>query len=129
MNSKSTWIWGIVAVSLFAFIFLFERHIQKTPTGPEKVLVDLQARKITGISVTSAGQPAIHVDRTNNIWQLTQPISYPAQATNVDALLDALKNLTTYPPITPAELRKRPKADEEFGFVSPQATAILFKGD
>ena len=129
MNSKSTWIWGIAAVSLFAFIFFFERHIQKTPAGPEKVLVDLQVRKITGISVTSAGQPAIHVDRTNNAWQLTQPINYPAQATNVDAFLDALKNLTTYPPITPAELRKRPKADEEFGFVSPQATAILFKGD
>jgi len=129
MNSKSTWIWGIVAVSLFAFIFLFERHIQKTPTGPEKVLADLHARKITGISVTPAGQPAIHVDRTNNTWQLTQPLSYPAQATNVDAFLEALKNLTTYPPITPAELRKRPKADEEFGFVSPQATATLFKGD
>ena len=129
MNSKSTWIWGIAAVSLFAFIFFFERHIQKAPTGPEKVLADLHAKKITGISVTPAGQPVIHVDRTNDTWQLTQPIHYPAQATNVDAFLNALGNLTTYPPITAAELRKRPKADEEFGFVSPQATTTLFKGD
>jgi len=129
MNSKSTWYWGIAAVGLFAFIFLFERHLRKPSAGPEKVLPGLHAGQITGISITPAGLPVIHVERTNDLWVLTQPVNYPALSPAVDAFVGALKNLTTYPPLTPAELRKHAKADEEFGFVSPQATAILFQGD
>ena len=54
-----------------------------------------------------------------------EPLVYPAQGTNIDHLLDALEELRPGTYITPAEIRNRPKAEEEFGFTSPQFTIIL----
>ncbi len=129
MNSKSTWFWAIVAAALFAFIFLFERNNQPPNAGPPKVLPDLRAAEITGISVRPTGQLEIRAIRANHTWQLTQPMVYPAEAGSIDGLLQALEQLTAPTYITSAELKNHPKADEEYGFDPPQVSLILHRSD
>ena len=67
----------------------------------------------------------IRAERTNGVWQLTEPLVYPAQAVSIEKLLAELERLTPAPYITARELRDRPKADEEYGFAAPQATIII----
>ena len=129
MNSKSTWFWALVAAALFAFIYFYERHAQPPETGPDKVLPGLRVSEISAVAVRIGNQLKILAVRTNQSWQLTQPVDYPAQNASVENLLAALEKLTIVTPITAAELRKRPKADEEFGFSSPQAALILYRGE
>ncbi len=129
MNPKHTWRWLIMAVGLFAFIFFFERHLHQSPGGPALVLPAMKASAVTSLVVRPAGQPEIRVERTNDVWQLSRPIGYPAQAASVEGLLAALARLTPVKSIPAAELRRHPKADEEFGFDNPQASIVLQQDD
>ena len=125
MNSKNTWLWLSVAAGLFAFIFFFERHLKKPETGPPRVLPTLQAKEITSLQILPKGQLAIRVERTNGVWHLTEPLSYPAQAARVEGLLTALQQITGAPYFSIQDLKKMPNADEQFGFDSPQFSLML----
>ena len=68
--------------------------------------------------------------RTNaDGWALTKPLVYPAQATSIEILLANLARLTPAVRIDANELKNRPRADEEFGFASPQASIVLRQGE
>lgn len=126
MNTKHTWVWVILAATLFAFIFLFERHWRKPAPGPTPILPGLKAAAISSVLVSPTGQFDIRVERTNGSWFLTKPIAYPAQAAHIETLLAALELLTPAgPTITASQLRHRPKAEVEFGFENPQASIVL----
>jgi hypothetical protein len=129
MNSRTSWFWVVVAAGLFAFILFFQRYSRHLPSGPLKVLPNLKAASVTSVQVRPAGQWQIRAQRTNGLWQLTEPISYPAQAASVQDLLTALERLTPATYIARQELKNRPQADEEYGFGAPQATIILQQGD
>ncbi|HOC55445.1 MAG TPA: DUF4340 domain-containing protein [Verrucomicrobiota bacterium] len=125
MNSWSTWRWLTVAVMLMGFIAFHHKYLRKTNHGPGKVLPALQAAAVTSVQVRPAASLEIRAERTNGTWQLVQPLIYPAQAVTIEKLLAGLEELIPAPYITARELRGRPKADEEFGFASPQASIIL----
>jgi hypothetical protein len=125
MNFKNTWLWLSVATGLFAFIFLFERHLKKPETGAPRVLPTLQPKEINSLQVMPKGQLAIRVERTNGTWQITEPLSYPAQAARVEGLLAALQQITGAPYFSIQDLKKMPDADEQFGFDSPQFSLML----
>jgi hypothetical protein len=125
MNPKSTWLWLAVAAGLFAAIFFYERHGRRSPPGPTKVLPELKADAITSVQVRPAAGHAIQAERTNELWQLTEPRSYPAQKASVESLLTALEKLTPVTVITARELMGRTNVDEEYGFSAPQATITL----
>jgi hypothetical protein len=129
MNPRNTWLWLVVAAGLFAFIFFYQKHARKTAPGPNKVLPELKASAVTNVQVRPAAGLTIQVARTNGVWQLTEPRAYPAQKASIENLLSALERLTPATVITPSELRKRPNADEEYGFASPQATITLQQPD
>jgi len=114
-----------VAVALVVFILVHQRYLQKTGGGPTKVLPNLKAAAVTSVQVRPASQLEIRAERTNGTWQLTEPLVYPAQAVSIDKLLAELERLTPAPYITARELRDRPKADEEYGFVAPLASIII----
>ena len=59
------------------------------------------------------------------VWQLTQPISYPAQGGRVEALLAALATLEWKDRIADQELKDRPDAQEQYGFTQPQFSILL----
>ncbi len=125
MNVRSTWRWITVAAVLVAFIFVHHRYLRKTSVGVVKVLPNLNDAAVTSVQVRPAAQMEIRAERTNGIWRLTEPITYPAQGTSIDALLSSLERLTPAPYITARELRGRLKTDEEYGFATPRAFLII----
>lgn len=128
MSAKNTWLWVFVAACLFAFIYFYERPARLAPAPPARIFPKLHPAAVKFVQVRPAGpvQLEIRADRTNDAWLLrSEPLVYPAQSEKVGALLDALAQLTPATYITPAEMRNRPKADEEYGFASPQASLIL----
>lgn len=130
MSPRKTIIWVLVAGGLFAFIFFVQHHRRLPVTVPAKVLPALSPESVSAISIrpSGPGQLQIRFDRTNGNWQLTQPLSYPAQSERINRLLTSLQQLTPNPYISGSELRTHPNADDEFGFTSPQATIVLQQG-
>jgi hypothetical protein len=121
MNPRNTLRWLCVAAVLFAFLFFYQRHKQKRAGGPTAVFPGLQTAAVTRVRVKPLGQPEILAQRTEAGWLLVQPLRYAAQGTSIENLLLQLERLTPVAYITPRELKRRPKANEEYGFVAPQA--------
>lgn len=128
MNSKSTWVWITLAAVLGAAIFGVEKFGSKPVPELVALVPGLRADKITSVQFTPAGQLEIRANRTNGIWKLTKPISYPAQAASIEALLKALEKLAPAHTISGAEVRQRKNSDAEFGFDS-RTTLTLMTGD
>lgn len=129
MNPKHTWIWIMVAALLGGIILISEQFRRPPAPGPIAVLPDFRARTVVSVQVRPAGALEIRVERTNAVWQLTKPITYPAQDTSVDILLTALENLKASAQITATEWRRYPNADAEFGFDAPQASIAIHSRD
>ena len=127
MSSKNTWLWLTVAVALFAFIFLFEHYRPRPVTGPVYLLPELDAQTVKTVQIRH-GDSEIRVERTNNGWRMVAPVNYPAQSTNVQKLLDALQMLTVPHRIPENQLRRDPKAGEDYGIEPPQLTLVIDSG-
>lgn len=117
-----------MAVALFGFIFLFERYRTHPQTGPTYLLPGFDPQTVETIQIRPNGQLGIRAERTNGGWRLAEPVAYPAQGTNIQMLLDALKKLTVAHKISEHELRKDPKADENYGIEPPQISLVLNTG-
>jgi hypothetical protein len=128
MSAKNTWLWIIAAVAVFGFIFVFERYFREPEPGPWYMLPGFNARAVRTVQIRAGGQPEILVLRTNSSWQLVEPISYPAHATNVQTLLNALQQVTVAHYISEQEMRKDPKADVDYGIDPPQLSLVIDSG-
>lgn len=127
MNSKTTGVWFAIAVALAAFIFVYQHWLRPAVFTPAPVLPDLRAAAVTSITVAPPDALEIRVDRTNGVWLLTRPISYPAQTAAIESLLDALQKLTPDTRLSPGDLREHSDAQAEFGLVHP-TTLIIAAG-
>jgi len=125
MNSRNTWIWIVVAAAMLGVILVLEQLRPEPQTGSSRLLPNFNPRIVTSIQVVHAGQLDLRVERTNSTWQLSRPITYPAQAASVENLLLALENLAPIAHISSAELHRRPNADAEFGFDPPRTTLVI----
>jgi hypothetical protein len=130
MNAKKTIGWLALAAVLFSFIYFYQRHRHPPLDGPVKVLPELRPELVTSVQIRPSGpaQLQIRADRTNGVWRLSQPLSYPAQADRVQKLLELLQKLDAAQYISGSELRMHPNADEDYGFASPQATLVIQQG-
>jgi len=129
MNSKTTGTWFVIAATLFALIFFFQRHWNATAGIPANILADLQPSAATSVQVIPAAALEIRADRTNGNWFLSKPMVYPAQTAAIETLLDALQKLTPATRIGAGELREHHDADVEFGFEPPQISLVIEAGD
>jgi len=133
MSARNTAFWLLLAAGLFAFILFHQRHTHNPPPGPERILPNLKLAEVTAVQVRPAGTGQIELKivakRTNNTWRLTEPLSYAAQAASVEDLIAALEQLAAVIHIPEAELRKHPKADEEYGLASPLASLIIWQAN
>lgn len=126
MNFKRTWFWFFLAAGLFAFIFFFQRHRPAPAVSSNRILPELKRPAVTALQLTVRGQPAdLRVERTNDSWQLTKPLAYPAQSANVDMLLSILEQLTPARQFSESELTNHFDVDKNYGFADPQATILL----
>ncbi len=128
MKSKTTSIWFVLAASLFAFIWLYEKYLQPAASVRESVLPGLHVADLTCLQINPAGQREISVVRSNGNWLLEKPLAYPAQAASVQALTDALEKLSPATRLTAGDIRAHKNADADFGFENPQFT-LLLEGD
>lgn len=130
MKPSQIWFWTLLAAGLLVVILLLRMQKPPVPAGPQTVLPQLNTGAVTSVQVRPSGPGSLQIraERTNGTWQLVEPFVYPAQPTNVTRLLDALALLKAATYITPAEVRSRANPEEEFGFVTPQASIILQQG-
>jgi hypothetical protein len=128
MNSKTTGVWFVIAAALLAFIFVFEHYLRPVMAGPAPLLPNLRPAAVTSVQVFPSGAQEISASRTNGGWDLTRPVSYPAQAAAIEALLDALQKLAPAK-FSAAELREHTNSETEFGFENPQARFVIAAGD
>src|SRR5271157_608017 len=130
MNWKPTWILLAAAAVLFAFIWLVERPIrqERLRQASRIILPGFDPASVNSVEIKPRGANEIHagrMDRTNDLWQMTQPISYPAQGAPIMALLDALAGLEWQERIAAGELKDQPDAQQKFGFTQPQFEVSL----
>ena len=131
VKSRHLALWFLIAAGLFAAIYFLEQRGNKPAAGTPPVLPALRPQTVSVIQIRPAGtnQLELRAERTNGQWRLTAPISYPAQSAAIQGLLAFLEHLTPATIISPAELKSRSRADEEFGFVSPQVATVILQQD
>jgi len=129
MKSKSTVFWLVLAVTLAAAIWVSENYFQSGAAGPKPLFEGLRGERVMDIEIIPAGAREIDVTRSNGVWLLQKPLSYPAQAVAIDGLLAALQKLTPVTAFSAGEMNSHKNADAEFGFDNPQYTINLTAGD
>ena len=125
MNYKSTFVWITIAAVLAGAILGVQKFGRKPAPGLVALIPGFRADKVTSVAFTPAGQLEIRAERTNALWRLVKPVSYPAQAASVEALINALEKLAPAYTISGAEVRQRKNADKEFGFDARTTLALM----
>jgi hypothetical protein len=125
MNWKPTGILLAAAAVVFAFIWLVDRPIrqERLRQANRIVLPGFDPGSVDSVEIKPRAAAEIHVGRTNRTdeaWQMTQPIAYPAEAAPIKDLLDALAGLDWQDRISANELKDQPDAQEKYGFAQPQ---------
>ena len=129
MNPKNTWLWVLVAAGLFTAIFLHHRFAPRPETGPFRLLPGLEVGAIRTLEILPANQRGIRAELTNGLWQLTEPVRFPARAAAVTNLLAMLEQIVPTTRINAQELGNMRDANEKFGFNPPPFTVVLQPGD
>jgi hypothetical protein len=130
MNWKSTGILLAAAAVLFAFIWLVDRPLrqERLRQASRVILPGFDPASVNSVEIQPRGANEIHagrMDPANDLWQMTRPISYPAQGAPIMALLDALAGLEWQERLSAGELKDQPDAQEKFGFTQPQCEVSL----
>lgn len=125
MKSKTTSIWFILALALFACIWFLEKYLQPAAPSANTLIPGLRAADVVALQIIPAGAREISVLRTNGGWLLQKPLAYPAQAAAVDLLASALEKLTPATRLTAAEMHDHKNTDTELGFDNPKFTLVV----
>ena len=104
MKSKTTFIWFVLAATLFAGIWLSNKFLHPAAPSSNRLLSGLHVSELTAVQISPAGAYEIDAIRTNHAWQLQKPIAYPAQAAAIESLADALEKLVPATRLTAAEI-------------------------
>jgi hypothetical protein len=124
MQKSLTWVLTILALALFAFIFLFER---KAPSSAEKnaapkLFARLEPRDVNTIEVTLASGGVVRAEQTNGTWFLTKPL-YPAQQSLIETFVTNIARLRRYDRIPAHEVALQ--GQKSFGFEPARATVLV----
>src|ERR1044071_8345725 len=121
MNWKNTWLLVGLASALFAFIYLYERHLS---TGGESVAVppllpNFKPSAITGFQMRRGTQFLIALERANGNWEFTKPFAYPATDLALQNFLEAVGRIVPATYISPQEISARKQTMADFGLDGP----------
>jgi len=126
---RTTWILFCVALALFAFIALFERHLPQDGTGPRATdpLPAFKLADVTNVTLRFTNELLLRAERSNGAssWELTDPIRYPAQTHAIERLLHQLETLVPRTRISQEEMIAARRTPAEYGLDLPQATLTL----
>ena len=121
----------VVALSLGAYIFLFERHTLNTEARAwqaAKLFPDFDPAKVVSVEILRSNNVKfIRAERANDQWRLVQPV-YPAQSTAIDNWLGLFGSLDRRTYLSAQDLLAQPGGLTAFGLDSPQATVMIQQG-
>lgn len=127
MRWNTTWLLLGLAGALFAFIWLVERHSRPTAdlgAAPPRLL-DLRPAEVSSLQLRRTNLFLLRAERTNQVWNLVEPIQYPAQSFAIESLLLELQTLTGQTRIPPEELAALKRSAAHYGLDVPAATLTL----
>lgn len=119
------------AAALFTFIYFFERDVINPlgSNGTQHVLLKkLQPALVSRIEV-QVGTNSVALDRSNNTWRVTSPVSYPARQELAKDFLDRCADLNWSTSIPATELAKSPHGLADYGLKPPHAQIVLVQND
>jgi len=127
MNRRMTWWLAALAAVLFAFIYLVERRSKPTTLAPEPAprLLAIRAAEVTNVQLRITNRLVVKVEKTNDDWNVTVPLFYPAHTERIEGLLATLESLNSQKRLTVAEVAADRRTVAEFGLDVPQATVTL----
>lgn len=116
MRSRNLIILAFVAIAIGVFIFFVERH---QPTTNERLeRVDRVFGNLDGDTVVAleleTGHGPVRLAKTDEEWRLVEPLNYPADATAVKTLVDAIANLDSVRTLSTGEV-----APGDYGLDAP----------
>jgi len=126
MSTKSTALIVAFAALLFAFIYFVEHpaHVAASIPADQSVLPGLDPGKVTSIEIQiDGGARMLRMEKSNELWQLTAPVPYPASARHIAVLLQQLAQWQWDSVI------ENPSSWEEYGLVQDRYTISLRQGD
>jgi hypothetical protein len=130
MKWRNTGLLAGLAVALFAFIFLYERHTASTQapsTAQPRLLPRLTAAGVTALQVRLTNL-VIKAERQGDAWKLTAPLAYPGAPVAVERLLTALEKTVATARMSPRDLNSRGQKSSDFGLDTPQTSIVLEQG-
>lgn len=94
MNARWTWILVGAAVALGAYTYITEPHGVRVSAvdGTAANFSSIPASDVTAIEWIRTNS-VVRLERSREGWRMREPVFYPAQATAIDALLDAVEQL------------------------------------
>jgi len=128
MIRKSTLFVLLAAIVLGAAVYYFDwRRSQKEnekPAATEKLAYTIQPQDVNSLTIKHPGnstEPALHFEKHNGNWQVTQPIETPADQSSLEGIVDSLSSarIAQNEPGTPDRLKV-------FG-LDPPAISIEFQ--
>lgn len=129
MNSKHTLTWFVVALALFAVIVGYRYFARPASPGPSEILPGLNPLTVTSIEVSPRNTAEICAVNTNGNWVLTQPLSYPAQASAIESFISVLQKLKPAIRLSASDLANEHDGNAQFGFDSPSVAVVIQSGD
>ncbi len=127
VNTKSTGLLLAAAALLFVFVYFVERPVRIAARNPpsHKVFPELDPAKVAAVEIrVGGGARVLRAERTqpgntNQLWQLTQPDSYPANGALIEKLLEDLAQWEWQSSID------HPDSWDEYGLLQGQLTLRL----
>jgi hypothetical protein len=95
VRSKNLIVLAVLVLALGAFILLIERHQPTTDEHRERadrVFAELSGDRVIAVDLQT-GDGRIRLEKSDDVWRLTEPMDYPADAGAVRSLIQNLAGL------------------------------------
>ena len=93
MNFRTTIFLLIAAVALAVMAFLTRSGREPPALTSGAKILEIPAAQVDRVTIAPVGKPRIVIERSGANWFLREPVSAPADAAAVSALVEALAGL------------------------------------
>lgn len=125
MNGRTTLVLVMLALLLGGWLAVTERRDEVRVSGPGGVVTFRRPdpREVVSVEILRSNA-AIRLERTNSVWFLKAPVTYPVQPAGVERLLEALGGLVPRSHLSGAEVASQPGALAAFGLERPDVVTL-----
>lgn len=128
MHCRHTCALLLIACLLAGYAWFFERpnSKRKETAAAKRIFPELTVDVVTSLTIQNIGG-RLQMTQTNGTWRLQSPVDYPAEETNIRALLENLAQLRYQG--EPASSSEEDQSDLDLYGLEPPAQSIILAGD